>query len=142
MVCERTVDSVGAPVYCVGMAWLSTRDVAAALAVTEHTVRHYAREGVIPFIETPGGHRRYELAAVVDALATRPRHLEPAVDEARVDRSDRPRPLQIAPGWRSRLAVTGYRREDDARALEVGEETPPYASGSAAYVVRDRRIPA
>ena len=124
------------------MAWLSTRDVAAALAVTEHTVRHYAREGVIPFIETPGGHRRYELAAVVDALATRPRPIAPADREARVDASDRPRPLRIATGWRSRMAITGHRREEEIAVIEVREESPPYAAGSAAYVVRDHRVPA
>lgn len=124
------------------MRLVSTRVVADALAVTEHTVRQYARDGVIPFVRTPGGHRRYELAAVLDALATRPRAFEPIHHGIRLDPSDSPRALRVAHGWRDRFAVIGYRRDaededDESAALTVAEE-PPYLFGSAVYVAPRR----
>ncbi len=47
----------------------TTKDIARALDVDEQTVRRYAREGIIPFAETLGGHRRYDLDEVRAALA-------------------------------------------------------------------------
>lgn len=48
---------------------LTSKDIADALHVSEQTVRAYARDGVIPFVTTPGGHRRFDLGAVRLALA-------------------------------------------------------------------------
>lgn len=47
---------------------LATREVASALGLRPATVQRYAREGRIPFDETPGGHRRFDLDEVRDAL--------------------------------------------------------------------------
>jgi hypothetical protein len=47
----------------------TTKDVARAFSIDEQTVRRYARDGVIPFSETLGGHRRYDLDEVRVALA-------------------------------------------------------------------------
>lgn len=56
----------------------TTRDIAKALDIDEQTVRRYAREGLIPFSETLGGHRRYDLDEVRTALArARARRFEP-----------------------------------------------------------------
>ena len=56
----------------------TTKDIARALDIDEQTVRRYAREGIIPFAETLGGHRRYDLDEVRAALArARARRLEP-----------------------------------------------------------------
>lgn len=45
--------------------------VADELGVTSSTISRYAREGRIPFITTPGGHRRFDLDEVRSALAPR-----------------------------------------------------------------------
>lgn len=42
----------------------STSEVAAALGISSATVQRYAREGRIPFSETPGGHRRFDVGEV------------------------------------------------------------------------------
>ena len=64
----------------------TTRDIARALDVDEQTVRRYAREGIIPFAETLGGHRRYDLDEVRAALArARTRRLEPVDPVHRTD---------------------------------------------------------
>jgi Predicted site-specific integrase-resolvase len=56
----------------------SSEQVASALHVGPATIRKYARSGRIPFVTTPGGHRRYDLGAVREAL-------EGAVAEGDVD---------------------------------------------------------
>lgn len=48
----------------------TTEQVARALHVQPATVRGYAREARIPFDVTPGGHRRFDVGEVVEALAT------------------------------------------------------------------------
>lgn len=50
------------------MAMVSTKAVAEALSVSERSVRMYASAGRIPFVTTPGGHRRFDLDAVLRAL--------------------------------------------------------------------------
>jgi hypothetical protein len=47
---------------------LKSSDIAKELHISEQTVRAYARDGLIPFLETPGGHRRYVLEDVRAAL--------------------------------------------------------------------------
>lgn len=64
----------------------TTKDIAAALSVDEQTVRRYARDGIIPFSQTFGGHRRYDLDEVRAALAlarpSRLKTLEPFAEES------------------------------------------------------------
>ena len=46
---------------------LTPRQVAARFAVDPKTVTRWARTGALPFIRTPGGHRRYR-ESVIDSL--------------------------------------------------------------------------
>ena len=50
------------------MRTASSKDVAAALGVKPTTVQRYARDGRIPYEETPGGHRRFDIDEVRLAL--------------------------------------------------------------------------
>ena len=50
--------------------WLSPGQVAHLLGVDSKTVTRWAKTGLIGFITTPGGHRRYARAEI-DALAHR-----------------------------------------------------------------------
>lgn len=61
----------------------TTADVAAALGVSESTVRRWSREGRLPFERTPGGTRRYHLDEVERALRPGPAVRIPSVDLAR-----------------------------------------------------------
>ncbi len=47
---------------------LTPRQVARRFAVDPKTVTRWARDGKLPSIRTPGGHRRYRLS-VVEALS-------------------------------------------------------------------------
>ncbi len=48
--------------------WISTRDAARLLQVSEETVRRLADHGGLPCRLTPGGHRRFSRKAVSDYL--------------------------------------------------------------------------
>lgn len=48
---------------------LSSKEVAVPLGLKPPTIQKYARDGRIPFSQTPGGHRRFSLEEVRDALA-------------------------------------------------------------------------
>ncbi len=48
---------------------LTPRQVADRFAVDPKTVTRWARDGKLPSIRTPGGHRRYR-QSVVEAMAT------------------------------------------------------------------------
>jgi excisionase family DNA binding protein len=59
--------------------WISTRDVARLLQVSDETVRRLADSGGIPCRLTPGGHRRFSRKAVSEHLSQSgelPRSLE------------------------------------------------------------------
>jgi excisionase family DNA binding protein len=47
---------------------LTTKDVARLLHVSAETVRQYARDGRLPYEQTPGGHRRYDRGTVLRAF--------------------------------------------------------------------------
>jgi excisionase family DNA binding protein len=47
---------------------ITSSELARHLNVTAASVQRYAREGKIPFLVTPGGHRRFDLEAVLKAL--------------------------------------------------------------------------
>lgn len=118
---------------------VTTRDVARALDVDEQTVRRYAREGNIPFAETLGGHRRYDLDEVRAALArARARRLEP-VDPATEETSRLSAEVGRAP-----LRLARSRRRGISRAMiaEARAESPPAeqlpfigVAGSSRFVV-------
>lgn len=60
---------------------LKSSDIAKEFHISEATVRAYARDGLIPFVETPGGHRRYVLEDVRRAIAlSKKRSFEPLED--------------------------------------------------------------
>jgi hypothetical protein len=49
--------------------YLTTTQIAAALGLADSTIRHYRASGrIVPSIETPGGHARYDLDQVAVAL--------------------------------------------------------------------------
>lgn len=52
-----------------GQRTLTTKQVADELGLASATVQKYARDGRIPFVATPGGHRRFCLVEVRDALS-------------------------------------------------------------------------
>jgi excisionase family DNA binding protein len=49
---------------------LRAGEVAALLQVSRRSVASWARQGLLPFIETPGGHRRFRAADVRALVAT------------------------------------------------------------------------
>lgn len=49
--------------------YLTTTQIAEALGLADSTIRHYRASGrIVPSIETPGGHARYDLSQVAAAL--------------------------------------------------------------------------
>lgn len=50
----------------------TTAETAAAFGLKPATIQLYARQGRIPFGATPGGHRRFDLDEVADALERKP----------------------------------------------------------------------
>jgi|GEM_PF-2580917 len=104
----------------------TTKDIANALGVDEQTVRRYAREGIIPFAQTLGGHRRYDLDEVQAALA--------------LARKARFEPLDLLGEERPRLASPmGDRPELRRRMRRRGGIT--LASLADAETLADRREP-
>jgi MerR family regulatory protein len=119
---------------------MKSSDIARALHVSEQTVRAYAREGLIPFVETPGGHRRYVLDDVRTALArARKRSFKPlGQDEA-------PRLAANAPAAPLRRARRPFHSNAramiaEAQAAEHAREPIPFigVKGSGRFVVGDR----
>ncbi len=68
------------------MALVGTSALADALGLSERSVRLYAAQGRIPFVTTPGGHRRFDVAAVRTALGATPARPAPTLAAIR-DRS-------------------------------------------------------
>lgn len=117
----------------------TTRDIARALDVDEQTVRRYAREGIIPFAETLGGHRRYDLDEVRAALArARARRLEPldpsSEQPSRLSAREEAAPLRVA---RSRGRGISRAMIAETRAASPQAEQVPFIgiSGSSRFVV-------
>jgi excisionase family DNA binding protein len=119
----------------------TTKDIARALKIDEQTVRRYARDGIIPFSETFGGHRRYDLDEVRTALArARSRQLE-AFDssserDARLSAqtAPSPSPLRLA---RSRRRGIGRAMIAEAQAESARAQRVPFIgmTGSSRFVV-------
>jgi excisionase family DNA binding protein len=117
----------------------TTRDIARALDIDEQTVRRYAREGIIPFAETLGGHRRYDLDEVRAALArARARRLEPgdpATEKtSRLSEEVGRAPLRLA---RSRRRGINRAMIAETRTTSPQAERVPFIgiSGSSRFVV-------
>ena len=71
---------------------LTSQQLAAQLNISASTIRLYARERLIPFKETPGGHRRFDLDDVRAALTLiRPTQFADLADD------ERPRLAGVAP---------------------------------------------
>lgn len=65
---------------------LTPREVAAMFAVQPKTVSRWADRGILPYVRTPGGHKRYPIDAVEQLLAAGIPERAPAVDvEAEYD---------------------------------------------------------
>jgi excisionase family DNA binding protein len=62
--------------------WISTRDTARLLQVSEETVRRLADQGGLACRLTPGGHRRFNRKTVSDYLKRSHDHLRPLEGEA------------------------------------------------------------
>jgi hypothetical protein len=119
---------------------LKSSDIAKELHVSEQTIRAYAREGLIPFVETPGGHRRYVLEDVRTALSrAKKREFAPLGED------DAPRLAQRASGpplRRGRSRRRGITRASvaDARAAHTETMTIPFIGvrGSSRFVAGQR----
>lgn len=103
---------------------LTSRGLAAELHVSESTIRSYAQRGLIPFAETPGGHRRYDLDDVRSVLNRAKSHelkpLSGAEEEPRLA-SRASAPLRLAQDWRPSItrATIADVQESDNRAETV-----------------------
>jgi excisionase family DNA binding protein len=117
---------------------LTTKDLASELHIAEPTVRAYARAGVIPFVETPGGHRRFVLEDVRRALAeAKKRSFEPLEEGDQAPRLAQQAPA--APLRRGRTRRRGITRAGiaDAHAARDRQMAPaPFIGvpGSSRFV--------
>lgn len=79
---------------------------AKALSISTETLRAYAEGGRIPFVSTPGGHRRYVIEDVKHALmmerASMIAPLEEGEHEIRLASEIPVEPIKRAPRWRVR----------------------------------------
>lgn len=101
--------------------WLTLTQASQALGVTPNTLRRWADRGQIPSFVTPGGHRRFPLAAIVSYVpshrAQRPPLAAIGASSERMARAYRrarpsPRPPAAA-GWLAALSEServGFRR--------------------------------
>ena len=88
---------------------LTTTQAAQIAAVGASTIKRWADQGVLPFVRTVGGHRRFERSSVERML----REAKPTPDEPRVGADADP-----ALGWR-RVLERAQRFELDGRLLEA-----------------------
>jgi excisionase family DNA binding protein len=78
---------------------------AAELNISTETLRMYAEEGRIPFVSTPGGHRRYLLEDVKHALlmekAMKLEELKDGEQKIRLATGAPATPIKRAPRWQA-----------------------------------------
>jgi excisionase family DNA binding protein len=117
---------------------LKSSDIAKELHISEQTVRGYAREGRIPFVETPGGHRRYVLedvrAAISRAKAGTFEPLGAGEQEPRLSKEPPSVPLRRA---RRARRATASALIADTRAHTAATSSIPFigVAGSSRFVV-------
>lgn len=104
---------------------LKTNELAKELGISASTVRGYAEAGQIPCTRTLGGHRRFDLDEVREAIARQQGwgELEP-LGEGEAPRLDETRstPLQLARGdWHPSIDSAGL---DDGATGEHGLSIP------------------
>jgi excisionase family DNA binding protein len=124
---------------------LKPAETAQALNVSTETLRSYAEAGRIPFVSTPGGHRRYVLEDVLHALAmARSERFEPLRDgePSRLAAVIPAQPIRRAPRWQaspigSLIADAGSSAAASARELQI-----PFigAPGTGRFVVGPRAV--
>ncbi len=121
---------------------LKSSDIAKEFHISEGTVRAYARDGLIPFVETPGGHRRFMLEDVRAALdLAKSRLIEPLEDGEQAPRLAEQAPT--APMRRGRSRRRGITRASIAEASAAqGETVAPIpfigVKGSSRFVIGHR----
>jgi hypothetical protein len=117
---------------------LKSNDIARELHISEQTVRAYARDGLIPFVETPGGHRRYVLedvrAALYRAKARKFAALDAGEQTPRLSQETPAAPLRLARrtrGGNTRTMIA------EAHADASATSSIPFigVSGSSRFVV-------
>lgn len=118
------------------MGLLSSKEIGERIHLSAQTVRRYAREGVIPFVMTKGGHRRYDPAEVARALEMAESYsfepLDSLTEPQLVDPSGR-QPLQLAASWRP--TVTRSMLAEAEEADERFALPPVGVPGSARFVL-------
>ena len=118
---------------------LKSSDIAKELHITEGTVRAYARDGMIPFVETPGGHRRYVLEDVRAALElAKKRSFDPLEEGEQTPRLAKHAPSTPMRGGRSRRRGITRASIAESRAAQSETLAPiPFigAKGSSRFVV-------
>lgn len=118
---------------------LTTQQLARELHLGSSTVRGYAQDLLIPFVETPGGHRRFDLRAVKAALALhKPANLEPlSADEAPRLSDDLLEDFTRVQDWNT--ITSAERRDRDIEDLDKRDlaELAPFIGvpGSSRYVI-------
>jgi len=123
--------------------WLTLTQASRALGVTPNTLRRWADRGQIPSFVTPGGHRRFALAAITSFVPSRRVQRPPlwaigasSDHMARAYRRARPSPHSHEPaGWLAALSDNervGFRR----RGKELVGQLLAYLDAD-----RDRRAP-
>jgi excisionase family DNA binding protein len=85
-------------------------EVAEALNISPERLRQYAEDGRIPFVETPGGHRRYVLDDVKYALAMEKARKFDALPDGEEEpllasTAEGPAPIRRAPRWQPMSAA-------------------------------------
>lgn len=116
----------------------TSKDIAVVLNVTEQTVRQYARDGAIPFDVTPGGHRRFDVDAVLLAVSLQaaPRRFEPLdfdSDEIRLDTNPK---AAFAGDRAERLSEVAFGTEAFDREADIEKYDPPFLGvpGSSRFI--------
>ena len=120
---------------------ISPRRAAAAIGVSESSVKRWCDQGLLAAVRTPGGHRRLPIPAVLRFARANGRPLRAAQREARAaalvgnaSRSPPPKPLRIARADLSRALLA-----DDRAAVRATLETQ-WSGGCSVDVLCDALV--
>jgi len=111
----------------------STRDVAAAMGVTASTVQAWARAGLIPFSTTPGGHRRFDLGEVLEAVEPTTSRLAPMA-RSRIGTGE---PVARSSQMEARSRMLALRGEDLSEAANPADQR---RSALIGFIERSSRV--